>query len=89
MKKLIPQQSLDDLTNEYMTMVTILVRSGVYNDTTKAATRRFKDAAFRHGKQMQAFGYLEAKAEQLNAKKIRLKGNFPLSLYCLQRPPNW
>ena len=69
MKKLTPQQSLDDLTNEYMTMVTILVRSGVYNDTTKAATQRFKDAAFRHGKQMQAFGYLEAKAEEIERIK--------------------
>lgn len=45
MKKLSPQQSLDDLTNEYMTMVTILDRSGVYNDTTKAAISRFKNAA--------------------------------------------
>jgi len=69
MKKLTPQQSLDDLTNEYMIMVTILVRSGVYNDTTKAATSRFKDAAFRHGKQMQAFGYLEAKAEEIERIK--------------------
>ena len=73
MKKLTPQQSLDDLTNEYMTMVTILVRSGVYNDTTKAATRRFKDAAFRHGKQMQAFGYLEAKAEEIERKKNQIE----------------
>jgi hypothetical protein len=69
MKKLTPQQSLDDLTNEYMTMVTILVRSGVYNDTTKAATRRFKDAAIRHGKTMQALGYLEAKAEEIERIK--------------------
>jgi hypothetical protein len=73
MKKLIPQQSLDDLTNEYMTMVTILVRSGVYNDTTKAATRRFKDAAFRHGNQMQAFGYLDAKAEEIERKKNQIE----------------
>lgn len=73
MKKLTPQQSLDDLTNEYMIMVTILVRSGVYNDTTKAATRRFKDAAFRHGKQMQAFGYLEAKAEEIERKKNQIE----------------
>jgi len=69
MKKLTLQQSLDDLTNEYMTMVTILNRSGVYNDTTKAATSRFKDAAFRHGNQMQAFGYLEAKAEEIERIK--------------------
>ena len=69
MKKLTPQQSLDDLTNEYMTMVTILDRSGVYNDTTKAATSRFKDAAIRHGKQMQALGYLEAKAEEIERIK--------------------
>jgi hypothetical protein len=73
MKKLIPQQSLDDLTNEYMTMVTILVRSGVYNDTTKAATRRFKDAAFRHGNQMQAVGYLDAKAEEIERKKNQIE----------------
>jgi hypothetical protein len=73
MKKLTPQQSLDDLTNEYMTMVTILVRSGVYNDTTKAATRRFKDAAFLHGKQMQAFGYLEAKAEEIERIKNKIE----------------
>jgi hypothetical protein len=73
MKKLTPQQSLDDLTNEYMTMVTILVRSGVYNDTTKAATRRFKDAAFRHGKQMQAFGHLEAKAEEIERIKNKIE----------------
>jgi len=73
MKKLTPQQSLDDLTNEYMAMVTILVRSGVYNDTTKAATRRFKDAAFRHGKQMQAFGYLEAKAEEIERIKNKIE----------------
>ena len=69
MKKLTPQQSLDDLTNEYMTMVTILDRSGVYNDTTKAATSRFKDAAIRHGKTMQALGYLEAKAESIERIK--------------------
>jgi hypothetical protein len=50
-------------------MVTILDRSGVYNDTTKAATSRFKDAAFRHGNQMQAFGYLEAKAEEIERIK--------------------
>jgi hypothetical protein len=73
MKKLTPQQSLDDLTNEYMTMVTILVRSGVYNDTTKAATRRFKDAAFRHGKDMRAFGYLEAKAEEIERIKNKIE----------------
>jgi hypothetical protein len=73
MKKLTPQQSLDDLTNEYMTMVTILVRSGVYNDTTKAATRRFKDAAIRHGKQMQAFGYLDAKAEEIERIKNKIE----------------
>jgi hypothetical protein len=73
MKKLTPQQSLDDLTNEYMTMVTILVRSGVYNDTTKAATSRFKDAAFRHGKQMQAFGYLDAKAEEIERIKNKVE----------------
>jgi hypothetical protein len=73
MKKLTPQQSLDDLTNEYMTMVTILDRSGVYNDTTKAATRRFKDAAFRHGKQMQAFGCLDAKAEEIERIKNKIE----------------
>jgi hypothetical protein len=73
MKKLTPQQSLDDLTNEYMTMVTILVRSGVYNDTTKAATSRFKDAAFRHGKDMRAFGYLEAKAEEIERIKNKIE----------------
>ncbi len=73
MKKLTPQQSLDDLTNEYMTMVTILVRSGVYNDTTKAATSRFKDAAIRHGNQMRAFGYLEAKAEEIERIKNKIE----------------
>jgi hypothetical protein len=73
MKKLTPQQSLDDLTNEYMTMVTILDKAGVYNDTTKAATRRFKDAAFRHGNQMQAFGYLEAKAEEIERIKNKIE----------------
>jgi hypothetical protein len=69
MKKLTPEQSLDDLTNEFMTMVTILDKAGVYNDTTKAATSRFKDAAIRHGKTMQALGYLEAKAESIERIK--------------------
>jgi len=73
MKKITPQQSLDDLTNEYMTIVTILVRSGVYNDTTKAATSRFKDAAIRHGKTMQALGYLEAKAEEIERIKNKIE----------------
>ncbi len=73
MKKLTPQQSLDDLTNEFMTMVTILDKAGVYNDTTKAATSRFKDAAFRHGKQMQAFGYLDAKAEEIERIKNKIE----------------
>jgi hypothetical protein len=69
MKKLTPQQSLDDLTEDYMTMVTILDKAGVYNDTTKAAASRFKDAAIRHGKTMQALGYLEAKAEEIERIK--------------------
>jgi hypothetical protein len=73
MKKLTPQQSLDDLTEEYMIMVTILDKSGVYNDTTKAATSRFKDAAFRHGKDMRAFGYLEAKADEIERIKNKIE----------------
>jgi len=73
MKKLTPQQSLDDLTNEYMIMVTILDKAGVYNDTTKAAAQRFKDAAFRHGNQMRAFGYLDAKAEEIERKKNQIE----------------
>jgi len=73
MKKLTPQQSLDDLTEEYMIMVTILDKAGVYNDTSKAATSRFKDAAIRHGKQMQVFGYLDAKAEEIERIKNKIE----------------
>jgi hypothetical protein len=73
MKKLTPQQSLDDLTNEYMIMVTILDKAGVYNDTTKAATSRFKDAAFRHGKQMQVFGHLDALQDEIYKRKHELE----------------
>jgi len=73
MKKLSPQQSLDDLTEEYMIFVGTLVNAGIWNPLIKQAATRFKDAAFRHGNQMRAFGYLDAKAEEIERIKNKIE----------------
>lgn len=73
MTQLTTQTSIDDLTEEYMIFVGRLVNAGMYNDDTQAAASRFKDAALRHGKQMHASGYLEAKAEQLNNSQTNIE----------------
>lgn len=74
MTQLTTQTSIDDLTDEYMIFVERLLNMGAWNDDTHAAASRFKDAAFRHGKQMRALGYLEAKAEQLNNSQTNIEG---------------